>query len=68
MKTEVKTLLKEMIKYLRAPKNIEKDGYLEEAFSFMKEKGGIYHLVAKLINWLDPVLLNLPDVDSEKMN
>lgn len=67
MKTEVKTLLGEMLKYLRAPKNIEKYGYLEEAFSFMKDKGGIYHLVAKLINWLDPVLLNLPDVDSEKI-
>ena len=67
MKTEAKRLLGDMIKYLRTPENIENYEYLKEAFSFMKEREGIYYLVAKLINWLDPVLLNLPDVDSEKI-
>lgn len=49
MKTERKNLLKEMLGYLKVPKEIENNN-LKLAIEEGEKNNGIYHLIADLIN------------------
>ena len=56
-----------MIAYLKTRQNVNESNYLKNAHELMQEDNGIYHLIARLINWLDPIFLTLPDIDSKKI-
>ncbi|WP_299713078.1 hypothetical protein [uncultured Tenacibaculum sp.] len=67
MKTEIKKLLKEMIAYLSDPKKGGVLDYLNKAIELEEEKGDVSLSVSKLMNWLDPLMLKLPDANPEKI-
>jgi len=65
MKAEIKNLLNEMIGYSNEPGRERGWNYLNEAIKINNE--GLYYLTNKLINWLDPFFLQLPDFDNDKI-
>ncbi|CAA0209443.1 hypothetical protein [Tenacibaculum maritimum] len=67
MRVEVNKLLKEMLAYLTTRKNLNNDNPLKKAHEYMDSDSGVFYLVAKLINWLDPIILSLPDTNAEKL-
>ncbi|SEC37203.1 hypothetical protein SAMN04489761_2807 [Tenacibaculum sp. MAR_2009_124] len=67
MKTEVTKLLKEMLRYLKTRKNLSDKGYLKKAHDEIDGSSGVFSLVVKLANWLDPIELSLSDGDSKEL-
>lgn len=67
MKKEINELLEEMIAYSEDPGQDIKWNYLKKAIDLMGDKEGFYHFLTKLLNWLDPVLLKLSGLNSEKL-
>lgn len=67
MNIGIKKLLDEMLRYSESPSIKNEWNFLNEADKLMKKEEGIYHLICHLVNWLDPLMLKLPDFDAKKL-